>query len=167
MSWSYSSANLSSTSGATANLTAVRLMVGDTDTNNQQIQNEEINWLLSLNTVITFAAADACDILAAKYAFQCNSENSELRVSAAARHKQFQALADRLRKMGPGAGPGGEGAGTVLGEMYVGGAVSADVETLADNDSYISPPFAVGMDDLVHSDAKVQRTGFGDADTDD
>lgn len=148
MTFSYTTGWLSTTSAMTSNMVAVRRMVGDIKTTNQLIQDEEYYWVLSQSSNNLYAAASMCDLLAAEFAFLCNTENSELRISAAARHKHYLALADRYRAQGPGDIPGGEGDGTVLGEIYVGGAVVADEEALRDNDSYSPAPFAVGQDDL-------------------
>jgi hypothetical protein len=159
MTWTYTPGWLSSASATTSNMIGVRRMVGDVDTRVQKVQDEEIYWILSQSESQTYAAAAVCDLLAAEYAFLCNTENSELRISAAARHKHFLALADRLRAQGPGAIPGGDGDGITLSEIYVGGAVVADVETLSDNDSYQEPPFAVGQDDFPGTANDVDRGG--------
>lgn len=159
MTWTYSTSFLSAVSSITANLMRVRLLVGDTDTSRQQLQDEEIYWPLSSIEGLNYAAATVAEILASKYAFQVNTENSELRISAAARHKQYMALADRLRAGGPGSLPGIDG-GVPLGAVYVGGAVQADVDALSDNDSYREPSFAVGMDDLPGT--QTDSDGFGD-----
>jgi len=144
--WTYLPQLLSG-STATASLMKVRLLTGDTDPNRPQVQDEEIYFVLDKQPTITYAAASVCDILAAKYAFSVNTENSELRVSAAARHKHYMALADRLRKLGPSEIPGIEG-GSILAEIYVGGAVQAQVDDLRQDKSLRKAPFAVGQDDF-------------------
>lgn len=142
MTWTYSAASLSS-----SDLYKVRLIIGDADTNRQQLQDEEINYVLTVEAVVTYAAAACCDILAAKYAFQVNTENSELRVSAAARHKHYLELADRLRATGGGDIPGGEGGGLPVVGMYAGGTLKSEKETLIDDTDIVAPAFALGQDD--------------------
>lgn len=147
MTWTYTPGWLS-TSGTTGNMTRVRLIVGDTETTDQQLQDEEIYWILTITSTMTYAGAACADLLAAKYARQVNTENSALRVTAAERHKHYLALAKRLRDAGPGDIPGGEGFGTVLGGIDVGGASRADVEAIQDDSDNILPSFAVGQDDM-------------------
>ena len=62
MTWSYSGDPSSS------NLDQVRFLIGDTDTTNQQLSNEEINFLLTAwNNVTYLAAAEGCMAIAGKY----------------------------------------------------------------------------------------------------
>jgi len=147
MPWTYLPQLLSG-SGATPNMMKVRLLIGDTDENRVQLRDEEIYFVLDRQPVVTYAAAALCDVLAAKYAFQVNTDNSELRVSAAARHKHYLTLADRLRSMGAGDVPGGDGAGVILAEAYVGGAVHTESAALLNDPNLKKIPFAVGMDDF-------------------
>jgi len=137
MPWTYLPQLLSG-SGATPNMMKVRLLIGDTDENRVQLQDEEIYFVLDRQPVVTYAAAALCDVLAAKYAFQVNTDNSELRVS----------LADRLRSMGAGDVPGGDGAGVILAEAYVGGAVHTESAAILNDPNLKKIPFAVGMDDF-------------------
>lgn len=147
MTWTYIPQLL--TSAATvSSLMKVRLIVGDTDTTRQQLQDEEIYFVLSAQPVVNYAAADCADLLSAKYAFQVNTENSLLRISAAARHKHYSDLAKRLRAAGPGSTPGGEGAGSLLATGYAGGISEMANENLRDNDDNVLPPASVGQDDF-------------------
>lgn len=148
MTWTYSLSLLTST-GVTAQMTRVRLLVGDTDSTRQQLQDEEIYYTLSQQTITNYAAADCADLLAAKYSFQVNTENSQLRVSAAARHKQYVDLAKRLRAAGPGETPGGLGAGSIVAEPYAGGTTVSSNGSLESDSNNILPPFAVGQDDFT------------------
>jgi hypothetical protein len=147
MPWNYLP-SLLQTTGATADMTRVRFLVGDTDESNKQLQDEEIYYILEQEPVITYAAAAACDALSAKYAFLVNINNGALRVSAAARHKHYITLADRLRKMGPGDVPGGIGGGVRLAEIFVGGASRADRDATRQDTDIKPTPFAVGQDDF-------------------
>lgn len=142
MTWTYSAAAL-----ASSDLYKVRLLIGDTDTNRQQLQDEEINYVLTAESVVTYAAAACCDLLAAKYGFLVNTENSELRVSAAARHKHYMDLADRLRAGGGGDIPGGDGGGLPVVGFYAGGALKSEKEELINDSDVMEPAFALGQDD--------------------
>lgn len=151
MTWTYTPGWLS-VSGATGGMTRTRLLIGDTETTDQQLQDEEIYWVLTATTIGTYAAAACCDLLSAKYARQVNTENSALRVTAAARHLHYKDLAKRLRADGPGDIPGGEGFGTVLGGMDVGGAYESDNDAIRDDDNNVLPSFSVGQDDMPGTD---------------
>lgn len=61
MSWSYDPTNLEN------HLNWIRLRIGDTDTNDQQLSDEEITSLLSLHDNKCLAAAAAAGMIAAKY----------------------------------------------------------------------------------------------------
>lgn len=145
MTWTYDQTLLSATS-TTGSLMKVRLIIGDNQSTRPQLSDEEIYFVLGEESSPTMAAAVGCDLLAAKYAFLVNTENSELRVSAAARHKHYLALADRLRAAGPGDVPGDST--VIAADMYVGGAIkSQTAERVADSD-LLEPVFRIGQDDL-------------------
>lgn len=71
MTWTYSG------NPASSSLDAVRFLCGDTDTNNQLIPNEGINFLLSeWNSDTYLAAAFACDAIAGTFAAQADSSRT-------------------------------------------------------------------------------------------
>lgn len=146
MTWSYVPQLLTSTATSGA-LMRTRLLVGDTLTTDQLLQDEEIYFVLSVQPYPNYAAADCADMIAARFARQVNTENSLLRVSAAARHKHYVDLAKRLRSAGPGSVPGGESAGLILAEGYAGGISEIANENLRDGADNVLPPAAVGQDD--------------------
>lgn len=130
---------------ATSQKDRVRLLIGDTDDTRQQLQDEEISYVLTQQPSTTLAAASCCDLLAAKYSFLVNTENGSLRVSAAARHKHYLALADRLRAGGAGEMPGDS---TVHdARIYVGGTSQATKDTITDDSDAVIAPFRIGQDD--------------------
>ena len=74
MSWSYDPTNLD-TDTSSGRLNVVRLLVGDTDTTDQQIQNEEITFALAqTNDRVYFAAGWAARTIASKYSRQVNTQ---------------------------------------------------------------------------------------------
>jgi len=146
MSWTYNSALLTSTATA-GTLMRIRLVLGDTNASAPLFQDEEIYYVASGRDAVNFIAADLADALAARYAGQINTENSELRVSAAARHKQYFALADRLRKNGPGNFAGGSSDGAILGTGTVTGQSKTANETLLSDTDVVVSDLYIGMDD--------------------
>ena len=67
MAWSYEETDLRTTT-ASGRLNTVRLLLGDTDSNDQQVQNEEIAFALAQNNNnVYYAGAWCARIVAAKY----------------------------------------------------------------------------------------------------
>ncbi len=76
----------------------VRFLIGDTDTDNQLLQDAEITFLFNeWNSNAYLAAAHACDSLAAKFAGKADNSKSvgDLSIST-----QFGQQADRYRSLG-------------------------------------------------------------------
>lgn len=146
MTWTYVPQLLTSTA-TTGTLMRTRLLVGDTITTDQLLQDEEIYFVLSEQPYPNYAAADCADMIAARFARQVNTENSLLKVWASERHKHYVKLAERLRSNGPGVLPGGENAGAILADGYAGGISVAANEALEDNADNVLPPIKVGQDD--------------------
>lgn len=139
MTWSYSASSL----GMDKN--RVRLLLGDTDTSVQQLQDEEITYVLGYETSPALAAAACADLLAAKYAIQVNTENGSLKVAASARMNHFADLADRLRKGGAGFIPGDPV--VIQATMYVGGASQEAKDAITADSDNLYGPFRIGQDD--------------------
>ena len=92
MAWSYSSANLSTV------LAKVRLEVGDTDTTDQLLTDEELQvWIDSRADNVLLAAADACDALARRFARDFDFETDGQSFKRGARSKVYADRAHDLR----------------------------------------------------------------------
>ncbi len=81
MAWSYDPAAIEK------GLNFIRLMVGDTDTTDQQISDEEINAILAIEPDKWKAAAQVAEAISAKYTRYGASEEAE----------RFRILADLLK----------------------------------------------------------------------
>ena len=126
MTWTYSVLTLSTTPKD-----QVRLLIGDTDTTFQLMQNEEIEWLLSENSNSVLAAAiDCCEAIAAEFSKEADTKNGQLSVKASQRAEAYLILAAKLRKK--------IGA---MADIFVGGATWDDVNTLDDDPSLVQPSF--------------------------
>lgn len=90
MTWSYSLT-------FAADKDKVRFIVGDVESDDQQLQDEEINWVLTKNGLF-FAAAQCASALAARYARQANRAEGELRASASQIARAYTQLARDLNK---------------------------------------------------------------------
>jgi hypothetical protein len=132
MTWSYSAA-------LAADKDRVRLLVGDTDASDPQLQDEELNYLIAQRGDVTLAAADAARALVARYSRQVDTSNLSLSVSASKRAEAYRTLAEDLDAKALSLG----GA-----EMFVGGLTISGKETLDSDTSAVQPSFSIGQDDL-------------------
>lgn len=101
MAWSYEETDLSTTT-ETGRLNAVRLLIGDTDENDQLVQDEEVLFSLAQNNDnIYFAGSWAANIIAAKFARKVNTKlDGALSANYSDLAKQYKALSDDLREQG-------------------------------------------------------------------
>lgn len=91
MSWSYNS-NLATDKDK------VRLLVGDTDTTDQLLQDEEINYLLTETGNVLLAASRAAKAIAAKFSRQANKTVGDLRIDLSQKAEAYHKLADNLEQ---------------------------------------------------------------------
>jgi hypothetical protein len=147
MAWTYS--NNPGTGSAATRRDAVRLTIGDTDTTDQQVSDEEVAfWLLGAGDDYIGASIEAARALAAKYTRQADTTHGKLSISASQRAKAYLALVDQLqsdRDVQGGA------------EFFVGGLTISGKEALASDPDAIQPGFAIGMDD--YDDPNSSRWG--------
>mgnify|MGYP000117679948 FL=1 len=133
MAWSYDEGNLN-TSDTLGRLNAVRLLIGDTDTNDQQVQDEEIVFgLAQANNNVYSAGAWVCRTIAAKYSRNVDSEISgALKESASQLQDHYNSLADNLEYQGQKLG----GLGIAAGGIRV-----STVDGVRTNTNRVKPEF--------------------------
>ena len=97
MSWSYDSADLS-TSTLSGQLNSTRFLLGDTNTNDQQVENEEVLFALAQNGYNIYkSAAWLARSLAAKYAKKVDIDlDGALSGAYSQLQEHFYALAGQL-----------------------------------------------------------------------
>jgi len=102
MSWSYDPNNLSTTTSS-GRLNTVRLIVGDTETTDQLIQNEEIAFSLSQsNDNVYYAASLVCRLIAAKFSRLVDTSlDNAISAKYSTRAKQYQQLGLRKPLVNP------------------------------------------------------------------
>ena len=132
MSWSYDETALG-TSTASERLNSVRLLVGDTDTNDQQVQDEEITFALSqTGDNIYYAAAWVARTLASKYSRLVDTDlDGILAESYSQLQVHYKTLAGELEFQG-------KKAGATLG-VAAGGISKATMEAVEDNTDRVKP----------------------------
>lgn len=119
----------------------IRFLIGDTDTNNQMISDEEIAAGITLWGSNNYHVAyNLCEGLAAKYSFQVDTSASGLSVAASQRAQAFHARAQWIKQQALTSGD-------IAPTIYVGGVVEDDNETLDDDSTLVQPQFKVGIHD--------------------
>lgn len=90
MTWTYSG-NPSSSSRD-----AIRFLIGDTDTTDQLLSNEEIDYIISVQGASNRAASEAARAVAAKYARLMSRSIGGLSADFSAKYRQYLELANSL-----------------------------------------------------------------------
>jgi len=134
MAWSYNAADLSNTTSA-GRLNTVRLLVGDTDTTDQQVQNEEINFSLAENNDNTYLSASwIARVISSKYARLVTTKlDGALSANYSDLAKHYQSLADQLEYQG-------KTNGASVG-VLAGGITKSGIETARANTNRIEGSF--------------------------
>jgi len=121
---------------------SVRWLVGDTDTTDQLVTDEEIAYALGEFGGPIHAAVVTAEAISALFSRQADKKIGTLSISASQRAKQYCALAEKLKRR----------IGTDLAEMFVGGTKISEKETLAEDEDAIQPSFQIGQDDFFGID---------------
>lgn len=133
MTWTYDPSQLS-----TSAFMQVRFMIGDTLTGDQQIQDEEIQFALTLDPSIWRVAATCCRSIAAQLSRQADSVQGELRTLYSSRSKAYATRAASYENTAVARGGG---------LPYAGGISIADKLQQEQNSDRVDPQFQIGMDD--------------------
>lgn len=134
MSWSYDPTNLDTTTSA-GRLNSVRLLVGDTNTDDQQVQNEEITFSLSeTGENIYSAAAWVARTIASQYSRRVNTQlDGALSADYSDLAEQYYKLAEDLEYRG-------KTNGAVLG-VAAGGLTVSDIQAVRANTNRVEGSF--------------------------
>ena len=137
MTWTYTSTDIS------LSRDKVRLTIGDTDSGDQILQDEEIAYALTLSSDVRSASVYAAEFAAAKYTRLADKSMGDLSISYSQKADSYLELAGRLRRsVATGALP------------YFGGiSISGKDSREADTDR-VKPAFTVDMlDDTQIADS--------------
>lgn len=145
MSWSYSPSDLNTTT-ASGRLNSVRLLVGDTDTNDQLVQNEEVMFALGqANNNVYYAAAWVCRSIAAKFSRMVDTTlDGALSARYGSRAKQYQQLAVQVEAQGK------KTSGKSLG-VFAGGITNSSMDVANQDPDRVTPAFAINQFDNVEA----------------
>jgi len=117
----------------------VRFLIGDTDTSDQQLSDEEIAYLLTEYSAARRAALEAARSLQAKYARLCDQRTGDISISYSQRRDSYAALVRDLQR-------------GMLGTPYAGGISQADKDSDEDDSDRVNPAFSVEMMDNPDTD---------------
>lgn len=132
MTWTYDPTKLTDATFGT--LMQVRLMVEDTISTDPQLQDEEINWLVTQEGSTYLAAARAAETIAARYARQVDRSVGAMKLSASQRFKTYSELSSALRAKA-----------RMMVSPYAGGISQADKQTNEQDTDRVAPAFGSGM----------------------
>jgi hypothetical protein len=139
--WTYDSSDLG-VSTSTGRLNSVRLLVGDTDTTDQQVQNEEVTFSLSqASDNIYNAASWICRVVAAKYSRLVTTQiDGALKAEYSGLAGQYALLASQIEVLGK------KTSGKALG-VFAGGISSTQAYVVEQDADRVKPAFVLGQFD--------------------
>ena len=128
-------------------------MVGDTDTNEQQLTDEEVNFWIDNSGGTMFAAAKCCRSLAAEYARRVDKSIGPASIAVSQRQQHYADLGDYWQQ---------QAATFIAIEPYAGGISVSDKQTIDEDSDRVTPAFVIGWDDVPGSQT---RRSFGSTST--
>lgn len=145
MSWSYSATDLNTTTSS-GRINTVRLLVGDTDTTDQLVQNEEITFALSqTGDNVYYAAVWICRAIAAKFSRMVTTTlDGALSANYSDKAKQYNQLAIQVEAQGK------KTSGKALG-ISAGGISVAAMDLANATTDRVPPAFGVTQFDNVEA----------------
>lgn len=134
MGWSYDATDLDTTTSS-GQLNTVRFLVGDTESLDQQVQNEEVTFALSENgSNVYLSAAWVARAIASKYARRVTTQlDGALQANYSDLSKQYMQLADQLEYQG-------KTSGAAVG-ILAGGITKSGIEAVRTNTNRIEGSF--------------------------
>lgn len=143
MTWSYDPSKL-----ATSDKDRMRLTLGDTDENDQLLQNEEIQYFLDSTGDFDRAAAKCCEAIAMKFKKEANTKVGPMTLELAKRAELWEEKAqDFLTRARAVAVPS------------VGGLSQAEKDDALANTDRTGPYFRTGMHDNANQAVPGQPSG--------
>lgn len=110
--------------------------IGDTDSTDPQLQDEEIAYQLSQNGSPIWAAVACCSALAARYARQADKTLGKMSISAGQRLQHYLDLEKLLRRRA-----------VANAQPYAGGLSIAERTAFAQNSDAVRPSFSKELHD--------------------
>ena len=133
MAWTYQPGQL-----ATSPMMQVRLLIGDTLSSDQQMQDEEILYFISTRNSLYGAAAECCRTLASKFGRSVDLSAGQSKNMYSQMAKAYTRRAFEFEQQAAMAGSA---------TPYAGGISIADKSSQEQNQDRVTPQFNVGMMD--------------------
>lgn len=152
MTWSYSASDL-----ATSAKDQVRLLIGDTYTGDQQMQDEEIAFYLTQRSSAYGAAAECCRTLQARFSRSVDISAGDTKTMYSQMAKAYGIKAAEFEA---------KAASTGAGIPYAGGISVTDKLAQQSDGDRVPPQFNIGMEDNllpVPPDGNVTPVSSGDS----
>ena len=130
MSWTYSQSQLDEPRNQ------VRLKLGDTDSSDQQLQDEEIDQFLAETDSVEGATLAAARALAARYSRSVDKWVGDLKILGSQRSRHYLALVKAL-----------SGKASIHAVPSAGGVFQAEKEDMEQNNALVQPFFRRGQHD--------------------
>lgn len=150
MSWSYDPRDLG-TDTHTGRMNAVRLLIGDTDPEDQQVTNSEVEFALEQNSNNIYqAAALNARTISAKYSRQVNQElDGAIKAQYSDLRVHYSALADSLEQQA-----------TKYNRLNLqaGGIKVSVVEAVEDREDRVKPKFKMGQFEEGSTDTGYEKS---------
>jgi hypothetical protein len=118
-------------------LDAVRFLIGDTDADDQQLQDAEINYLLSAHGSVNGAAIAAAEAVMAKYARKVDKAVGDLRISYSQRVEHYAKLVATLKRKV-----------AITAVPFAGGISLSDKLAREQDDDRVPPAFTRDLDSV-------------------
>jgi hypothetical protein len=134
MAWTYSG------DPGSSNRDAVRFLIQDTDTNDQLLQDAEIDWLLSETSTVYGAATEAAKAIATYFARLADTDIESVSVKYSQKHKQYLKIANRLQIKADASGSG-------IAKPDVNGVSVSEMESVWEDDDRPNDRFYRGQFD--------------------
>lgn len=120
---------------------AVRFLVGDTISTDPQLQDGEIEYVLTIRPTIYGAAAQCCRSLSSQYSRKADSVQADLRTTYSSIAKAYSMRAVEYETREAISGTGSQGL------LYAGGISQTDKSTREQDTDRVNPAFNIGMTD--------------------
>lgn len=149
MTFTYALADLSSTDTTTQTRTLVRLRIGDTDSNDPLLADEEIEALMVDTTSVPALALKGARLILARIARDIDTSGAGMNTSRSQKTQHYRDLVSEL-----------EAELRVGGQPYLGGVSRARQTEIEANSDYKRPSFSIGM----HDDLRGRASDPGEID---
>lgn len=134
MTWTYSG------DPGASDLDQLRFTIGDTDTTDQQLTDEELNYLLTDRGSVAGAAVSALHALIAKYTRLVDQRTGDIDIKYSQLLQGYRDLLAQITSVG--------GLASIVPDnIYAGGISESDKETVEQDTDRVAPQFSLGMHD--------------------